>query len=83
MFANIVISGGNACFEGMSNRLTKEIASLAPSSTKVKVVQGVDPRNLAWVGASLLASCPGFMDMWITMEDYEERGPEVVHKKCF
>ena len=37
-------------------------------------------------GASLLASCPGFihvMDMWITMEDYEERGPEVVHKKCF
>merc|ERR1719377_386209 len=38
LYQNIVLSGGTTMFPGIQERLQKEIAALAPSSMKVKVI---------------------------------------------
>merc|ERR1712010_104716 len=38
LYANIVLSGGTTMFTGVSERLTKEMTALAPSTMKIKVV---------------------------------------------
>ncbi|KAJ8551259.1 hypothetical protein K7X08_000629 [Anisodus acutangulus] len=38
LFANIVLSGGSTMFPGIAERMSKEIAALAPSNTKIKVI---------------------------------------------
>ena len=38
LYGNIVLSGGTTMFEGLVDRMQKEIAALAPSSMKIKVI---------------------------------------------
>ncbi len=37
LYGNIVLSGGTTMYQGIAERLTKEVTSLAPSSMKIKV----------------------------------------------
>lgn len=83
LFANIVLSGGSTMFEGMSERMTKEITLLAaPSSMKVKVLAPPDRKISAWIGGSTLASQDTFQELWITSDEYAESGASIVHRKC-
>ena len=36
--ANVVLSGGTTMFQGIGERMTKELTALAPSTVKIKVV---------------------------------------------
>ena len=38
LYANVVLSGGTTMFQGIGERMTKELAALAPSTMKIKVV---------------------------------------------
>merc|ERR1719446_230646 len=38
LYSNIVLSGGTTMFPGIGERMTKELAALAPSTVKVKIV---------------------------------------------
>ena len=38
LYGNIVLSGGTTMYQGIAERLTKEVTSLAPSSMKIKVL---------------------------------------------
>ena len=82
LYANIVLSGGTTMFKGLSERIEKEVASLAPQTMRVRVVTTRE-RNLgAWFGGSILASLETFPQMVITRNEYNERGPGIVHRKC-
>lgn len=83
LYGNIVLSGGTTMFDGLSNRLTKEVSGLIPGKMRVKVVANPDRKYAVWVGGSILASLESFQHMWISKEDFEEYGPHVVHTKCF
>jgi actin-related protein 6 len=37
LFNNIIVTGGNGCFPGMQERLTKEVRALAPDEFDVSV----------------------------------------------
>ena len=37
LYANIVLSGGSTMFQGIGERMTKELSALAPSTVRVKV----------------------------------------------
>lgn len=37
LFGNIVVTGGNGCFPGFKERLTKEIRAIAPDEFEVNV----------------------------------------------
>ncbi|XP_067044407.1 actin-like [Acropora muricata] len=69
LLANIVLAGGNTMFEGISQRIQKEVAGLAPSTIKTKVIAPPERKYSAWIGGSILASLSQFQSMWITKKD--------------
>jgi len=83
LYKNIVMSGGSTMYEGLAERLTKEIVSLAPPTMEVKVVAPPERKYSVWIGGSILASLSTFQQMWISKEEYDESGPAIVHRKCF
>ncbi|XP_051145416.1 actin-2-like [Andrographis paniculata] len=83
LYGNVVLSGGSTMFPGIADRMGKEIAALAPSSMKIKVVAPPERKYSVWIGGSILASLSTFQQMWITKGEYEESGPAIVHRKCF
>ena len=83
LFANVVLSGGSTMFPGMQDRMTKELAALAPSSKRVKVHAPPERKYSVWIGGSILSSLSTFQQMWISKQEFDEQGPAVVHRKCF
>lgn len=83
LYGNIVLSGGTTMYEGIADRMIKEISGLAASSIKVKVIAPPERKYSVWIGGSILSSLSTFQSMWITKEEYDESGPSIVHRKCF
>jgi len=83
LYGNIVLSGGTTMFEGIAERMEKEIKALAPQSMKIKIVAPPERKYSVWIGGSILASLSTFQQMWITKQEYDESGPQIVHRKCF
>uniref|UniRef100_A0A4W3HC71 Uncharacterized protein n=1 Tax=Callorhinchus milii TaxID=7868 RepID=A0A4W3HC71_CALMI len=83
LYSNMLLSGGSTLFQGLDERLLKEIQSLAPAAIPVKVISPPERKYSVWIGASILTCLTSFKEMWITSNDYNEVGSTVVHKKCF
>ncbi len=83
LYGNIVLSGGTTMFEGIAERMEKEIKALAPQSMKIKIVAPPERKYSVWIGGSILASLSTFQTMWISKQEYDESGPQIVHRKCF
>jgi actin-related protein len=47
------------------------------------VVAPLDRKYSAWSGGSILSSLSTFQAMWISKAEYDESGPDIVHRKCF
>merc|ERR1711933_333697 len=83
LYSNVVLSGGTTMFQGMGERMTKELAALAPSTMRIKVVAPAERKYSVWIGGSFLSSLSSFQQMWISKGEYDESGPTIVHRKCF
>ena len=83
LYANIVLSGGTTMYEGIADRLSKQMTELAPATMKIKVVAPPERKYSVWIGGSILASLSTFQQMWISKPEYDESGPAIVHRKCF
>ncbi|KAM8831962.1 uncharacterized protein AB9W97_003308 [Spinachia spinachia] len=82
---NIVLSGGNTLLPGLPERLRAEIRGLVPADVgeSVRVTSPEDRDFSVWRGGAVLANLPTFGDAWISQEEYEEHGPQIVFRKCF
>merc|ERR1712039_1043024 len=65
-------------YEGLADRLTKEMVALAPATMEIKVVAPPERKYSVWIGGSILASLSTFQQMWISKEEYDESGPSIV-----
>jgi actin beta/gamma 1 len=83
LYKNTVLSGGSTMYQGISERMQKELANLAPNTMTVKVIAPPERKYSVWIGGSILASLSTFQQMWISKEEYDESGPSIVHRKCF
>ena len=85
LYNNIVLSGGNSMFDGLPERLIKEIKNLAPYSMEdeVKVIASPERKYATWIGGAILSQISNFESSWITKTEYEESGETIVHRKCF
>ena len=54
LYGNIVLSGGTTMYNGLPERMQKEISNLAPSTIKVKVVAPPERKYSVWIGGSIL-----------------------------
>ena len=82
LYNNIVCSGGTTMFEGIAERLQKEIKALAPDSMTIKIIAPPERKYSVWIGGSILSSLSTFEEMWIAKSEYDEAGPSIVHRKC-
>jgi len=69
-YSNIILAGGNTLFEGFAERLRAELALIAITSSKIKVVAPADRKYSVWQGGSILSSLSTFQAMWITKAEY-------------
>jgi len=83
LYANVVCSGGSTMYEGLPERLAKEIENLAPPTMKIKVIAPPERKYSVWIGGSILSALGTFQSMWITKAEYDDAGPPIVHRKCF
>lgn len=79
---NIVLSGGTSSFPGFADRLSKQVEPLFKSN-EFKITAPPEPQLLSWRGGSVMAEMPGFQRGCMTTAEYDEFGPELVHKKAF
>lgn len=70
-------------FPGIADRLQKEMVSLAPSNTTVKIIAPPERKYSVWIGGSIFSSLSTFQKVWISKEEYDECGPYQVNSKCF
>ncbi|EUB56078.1 Actin-2 [Echinococcus granulosus] len=83
LYSNTVLSGGSTMFQGIAERMQREISSLAPTTVKIRIAAPPERKYSVWIGGSILASLSTFQQMWISKVEYEEIGPSIVHRKCF
>ncbi|MFT7802890.1 uncharacterized protein LOC108929278 isoform X1 [Arapaima gigas] len=85
LVGNIVLSGGNTLLAGLPQRLQSEIRNMAPMNLAdcVRVTSPKDRDFSVWSGGGVLARLPSFALAWISQEEYEEFGPQIVFRKCF
>ena len=79
---NIILSGGTTLYDGLPDRVEKELDTLYPKSGTVKIIASADRYYSVWTGGSTLSSLSTFEAQWITKDEYEENGAEIVHRKC-
>ena len=81
----IILSGGTTMFNGLPERLTKDMKALAPYSMEqeIKVIASPERKFAVWIGGSILSSISTFESKWITKTEYEENGATIVRRKCF
>ncbi|XP_029589824.1 uncharacterized protein LOC115174932 isoform X1 [Salmo trutta] len=82
---NIVLSGGNTLLAGLPERLQSEIRTMVPTDLRecVRVTSPKDRDFSVWSGGAVLANLSSFASAWISQEEYEEYGPQIVFRKCF
>ncbi|KAL9644924.1 hypothetical protein ABK040_005402 [Willaertia magna] len=83
MFKNIILSGGNTCFNGISERLTREMLRMINGNVRLRIVANPERKYSVWIGGSILASLSTFQERWIKKSVYEELGPELISKMLF
>merc|ERR1719433_1177056 len=76
-----VLSGGSMQFEGMQERMLKEVSALLPPTMPARGALAPQPRFAAFIGGSIIASLSDFQRSWISRRDYLEYGASVIHTK--
>eukprot|EP00040_Diaphanoeca_grandis_P032169 m.194469 g.194469 ORF g.194469 m.194469 type:complete len:435 (-) comp32530_c0_seq1:247-1551(-) len=85
LWNSIILSGGATLCSGFVERLDAELRMAFAPHTKFKIVaSNVNSERVfaPWVGGSILASLGSFQQMWVSRQEYDEIGPNVVHDKC-
>ena len=82
LYANIVVAGGNTLFKGVEERLKQEIVKLAPTSSNVHLTVPRERLFTSWIGGSILGSFSTFRKVLVRLEEYDEHGPSIIHRKC-
>ncbi|ELP91793.1 actin-1, putative [Entamoeba invadens IP1] len=79
---NIVLRSGNTMFPGFKERLAKEM-NIIDSKLMPKFHVHDDPKLDAWIGGSFFAETMNLVDISVTKEDYNERGPDCITQKFY
>ena len=70
-------------YQGIADRLSKEVTNLAPNSMTIEVVAPPERTYSVRIGGPILSSLTMSQSMWVKKEEYDESGAGIVHKKCF
>jgi actin-related protein len=80
LYANVFLSGGTTTYPGFTERFKEEFTALVPSTMNVKFNAPPERKYSAWIGGSILASLSAFQQEWVSKQEYDEKGPSVIHR---
>lgn len=92
LYKSIVLSGGSSMYPGLPSRLEKEIKQLWLSRVlngdatrldkfKVRIEDPPRRRHMVFIGGAVLANIMADKDhMWISKQEWEEYGPQILSK---
>ena len=97
LYKNIVLSGASTMFAGYASRLLKEMKNIykekglqnvSDKTIKIPITIIDSPRRKysVFIGATILSNlynnATAERDYWISKQDWDESGPNIVLKKC-
>lgn len=82
MEQNVLLCGGSSLFPGFEGRFKAELLHCLGPDAQVDVAAQPNRNLSVWIGGSILGSLCAFQTRWILREQYEEHGPDIVHRKC-
>lgn len=77
--------GGCSLLPGLDSRLHHELTAGDTNGlqTYVSTLQEEERWHAAWIGGSIVASLPGFIETnFVSRAEYDEIGPAAIHKRC-
>eukprot|EP00924_Labyrinthula_sp_SR-Ha-C_P006841 augustus_masked-scaffold_8-processed-gene-2.1-mRNA-1 protein AED:0.44 eAED:0.44 QI:0/-1/0/1/-1/1/1/0/367 len=80
-FKNLVLSGGSTLFNGFSQRLETDLIYRLPAELNWKACKSVDPRELIWRGGAEMIKRYIPKNIFISREEFEEYGPNIIYQK--
>ncbi|KAF5393837.1 hypothetical protein D9757_000209 [Collybiopsis confluens] len=82
LISNVVLTGGGSLFSGLGDRLAAELARSFPHFKIHAPGNPVERRYGGWLGGSILASLGTFHQLWISREEWQEHGKNIVGQRC-
>uniref|UniRef100_A0A6B2LAT3 Actin n=1 Tax=Arcella intermedia TaxID=1963864 RepID=A0A6B2LAT3_9EUKA len=82
MMGSVFLSGGTSLVPGLAERVKREIQRKRRWEA-LRVFAHKERKHSAWIGGAMLASLPFMTNMWVPIDDYNEVGPLLVHRKCY
>ena len=90
LLSNLILSGGGACLSNIVDRMRAEVEAVIHTQFhtpgwRVKVLSPpvVERAYCGWLGGSILGSLGGINgEIYVTRQEYEEYGGNVVYRKC-
>jgi len=74
-------------FDNFVNRFQNELKNVVPKSYEndVNIINGnkKNRKLLSYTGGIILGSLETFENLAITKDEYDNVGPNIVHRKCF
>ena len=82
LYTNVLISGGNTLFKGIQEKFHTEIKYLSPKNMKVKIHSPGNRLLSCWTGGNVISTLEIFKKMWVTRDDWSEKGNKsIIHVK--
>ncbi|EFB20765.1 hypothetical protein PANDA_004559, partial [Ailuropoda melanoleuca] len=81
MAANVLLCGGCTMLDGFPERFQRELSLLCSGDSPV-VAAAPERKTSVWTGGSILASLQAFQQLWVSKEEFEERGSVAIYSKC-
>ena len=83
LFHNVVLAGGATKMQGFHERVYRDISMRASPGFKTNIFVHPQPIHAVWLGGSMVASLAEFHTLWATIEEYNEYGAHVIHRKFY
>ena len=80
-YENILLSGGNTCFNGLNEQLNSELKSKLNKNMKIVLNKTEKPKFSCWMGGNIISTLEVFKKMWVTKNDWNEKGNTIIHSK--
>ena len=80
-YENILLSGGNTCFNGLYEQLHTELKNKVIKNMKINLNKTDKPEFSCWIGGNIISTLEIFKKMWVTRNEWNEKGSKVIHIK--
>jgi len=82
LLTNLVVSGGTSMLPGLVDRLRTSLQSRLPPTSKLKIAAPEERKYSVFCGGATLADLEAFQSQWVTKEEWEEFGSNIIFRKC-